>query len=219
MRGTGGARPQAVCCSTVAGNRDSKGCSSQLAANKEREKAAGGRNRKKSVEIARADAEGAGAPVAPTIREPFLSSTRTCWLCRSSVMEMTKNRMTRAQHIATIFCSALTGRSGELPVRESAMACARIPAMATQTQTRLSVNSITSRLNSDYSMSPRAFKHIDAQAATKTERGRAASAPMASPLWRRSRACSRQSPQWRQLSEPLAQAPPVSRSGNHQSSD
>lgn len=41
------------------------------------------------------------------------------WPCRSSVMEMTKNRMTNAQPIATIFCLVLADESEDLAGRDS----------------------------------------------------------------------------------------------------
>lgn len=56
-------------------------------------------------------------------------------------MEMTKKRMTNAQPMATIFRQQLMRRP-EAELRVSMAISARIPTMATQTQTRLSVSSI-----------------------------------------------------------------------------
>lgn len=56
-------------------------------------------------------------------------------------MEMTKKRITRAQPIATIFRQQLMRRPEAAEPRVSMAISARIPATATQTQTRLSVSS------------------------------------------------------------------------------
>lgn len=63
-------------------------------------------------------------------------------------MEMTKKRITSAQPIATIFRQQLMRRPEAAEPRVSTVICARIPTMATQTQTRLSVSS----MKFDYSM-------------------------------------------------------------------
>lgn len=57
-------------------------------------------------------------------------------------MEMTKKRITKAQPIATIFRQQLTHRPDAAEPRVSMAISARIPATATQTQTRLSVSSM-----------------------------------------------------------------------------
>src|SRR5205807_22496 len=69
-------------------------------------------NNRKTAEIARPGSDGDEIPAAFTIRKDLLSSIAISWSCRSSVMEMTKNRMIKAQLIATIFRQLLAGRSG-----------------------------------------------------------------------------------------------------------
>ena len=61
-------------------------------------------------------------------------------------MEMTKKRMTNAQPMATIFRQQQMRSPEAAEPRVSTAICARIPAMATQTQTRLSTSSITFKL-------------------------------------------------------------------------
>lgn len=86
-----------------------------------------------------------GLVVSKRIREGLFSSNMTAWSWRSSVMEMTKNRMTSAQPIATIFCLVLADGSEDL-ARDSVIHRRTMPAMATATQTRLRISSISFRL-------------------------------------------------------------------------
>ncbi len=58
---------------------------------------------RKTAEIMWLGMEAAEIPGAGTMRENLFSSTTISWSCKSSVMEMTKNRMIKAQLIATIF--------------------------------------------------------------------------------------------------------------------
>src|SRR5260370_32274734 len=58
---------------------------------------------RKTAVIAWPGAEAAEIPVVSTIREDLFSSTAISWSCKSSVLEMTKNRMIKTQLIATIF--------------------------------------------------------------------------------------------------------------------
>lgn len=83
-----------------------------------------------------------GRVISERIRDGFFSSNRMAWSCRSSVMEMTKNKITRPQPMATIFRQELAECREDAAALDSMTTCAKIPAMATQTQTRLRVSSI-----------------------------------------------------------------------------
>jgi hypothetical protein len=72
----------------------------------------------------------------------LLSSTATSWSCKSSVMETTKNRMTKAQLIAMIFCRLLGRRDGCSATRERLLPSSANPASARPSQMRLSASSM-----------------------------------------------------------------------------
>ncbi len=97
-----------------------------------------------TAEIAWPAAESAEIPGTGTIREDLFSSTTISWSCKSSVMEMTKNRMIKAQHIATIFRQLLAGRSA---ARDKLLHSNPIPTIATHTQTRFSASSMISKVS------------------------------------------------------------------------
>ena len=97
--------------------------------------------------IAWPGAESAEIPDTGTIREDLFSSTTISWSCRSSVMEMTKNRMIKAQLIATIFRQLLGRRSGQAAARDKLPHSNPIPAIATHTQTRFSASSMVSKVS------------------------------------------------------------------------
>ncbi len=61
-------------------------------------------------------------------------------------MEMTKNRMIRAQLIATIFRQLLGRRSGQAVARDKLLHSNPIPAIATHTQRRFSASSMVSKV-------------------------------------------------------------------------
>src|SRR5216684_7377821 len=71
-----------------------------------------------TAEIAWPAAESAEIPGTGTIREDLFSSTTISWSCKSSVMEITKNRMIKAQLIATIFRQFLDGPSAQADGRD-----------------------------------------------------------------------------------------------------
>src|SRR5713226_8123605 len=100
-----------------------------------------------TAEIAWPGAESAEIPGTGTMRENLFSSTTISWSCKSSVMEMTKNRMIKAQLIATIFRQLLAGRSAQAAVRDRLLHSNPIPTIATHTQTRLSASSMVSKLS------------------------------------------------------------------------
>ncbi len=102
---------------------------------------------RKTAKIAWPGSEGAEIPVTGTIRENLLSSIAISWSCRSSVMEMTKNKMTRAHPIATIFCQFPEGRSGQVSVPDRLLQSNPIPTIATHAQTRLSASSMVSNVS------------------------------------------------------------------------
>src|SRR5947199_4598737 len=68
------------------------------------------------------------------------------WSCKSSVMEMTKNRMIRAQLIATIFRQLLAGRLGRAG-QDRLLHSNPIPTIATNSQTRFSASSMLSKVS------------------------------------------------------------------------
>lgn len=76
----------------------------------------------------------------------LLSSTATSWSCKSSVMETTKNRMTKAQLIAMIFCRLLGRRDGCSAARERLLPSSANPASARPSQMRLSASSMLVRV-------------------------------------------------------------------------
>src|SRR5260370_38689290 len=92
--------------------------------------------------------EGAEIPDAGTIRDDLLSSIAISWSCKSSVMEMTKNRMIKAQLIATTFRQLLDGRSGQAAGRERLLHSNPIPTIATHTQTTFTASSMVSKVSS-----------------------------------------------------------------------
>src|SRR5260370_4227592 len=62
-------------------------------------------------------------------------------------MEITKNRMIKAQLIATIFRQLLAGRLGQAAARDKLLHSNPIPTIATHTQTRFSASSMLSKLS------------------------------------------------------------------------
>ena len=97
--------------------------------------------------IAWPGAEIAEIPVIGAIREDLFSSTTISWSCRSSVMEMTKNRMIKAQLIATIFRQLLGRRSGQAAAQDKLLHSNPIPAIATHTQMRFSASSMVYKVS------------------------------------------------------------------------
>jgi len=100
-----------------------------------------------TAEIAWPGAENAEIPDTGTIREDLFSSTTISWSCKSSVMEMTKNRMIKAQLIATIFRQLLAGRSGRAAAQDKLLHSNPIPTIATHTQTRFRASSMVSKVS------------------------------------------------------------------------
>src|SRR5260370_10083475 len=98
-----------------------------------------------TAEIAWPAAESAEIPGTGTIREDLFSSTTISWSCKSSVMEITKNRMIKAQLIATIFRQLLAGRLGQAAARDKLLHSNPIPTIATHTRTRFSASSMVSK--------------------------------------------------------------------------
>ena len=103
-------------------------------------------NTRNTAGIAWPGAESAEIPDTGTIREDLFSSTTISWSCKSSVMEMTKNRMIKAQLIATIFRQLLGRRSGQAAARDKLLHSNPIPAIATHTQMRFSASSMVSKV-------------------------------------------------------------------------
>jgi hypothetical protein len=91
--------------------------------------------------------EGAEIPDGGTIRDDLLSSNAISWSCKSSVMEMTKNSMIRAQPIATTFHQLLGGRSGQTVGRDRLLHSNPIPTIATHSHARFSASSMVSKVS------------------------------------------------------------------------
>lgn len=141
-REAGGARPQSGAQTIAAANKSAGGSTSLLTAGKAGFRIAEAKGSRKTIGTTRSG-EACEELLAPdTIRADLLSSITSSWLCKSSVMEITKNRMTRVQPIAIVFRQWLRGRSPGLAARNSTMNCTTIPTIATQTQTRLSASSM-----------------------------------------------------------------------------
>src|SRR5712664_2836291 len=104
-------------------------------------------NTRNTAEIAWPGAETAEIPGTGTIRGDLFTSTTISWSCKSSVMEMTKNRMVKAQLIATIFRQLLAGRLGRAAARDKLLHSNPIPTIATHTQTRFSASSMVSKVS------------------------------------------------------------------------
>jgi hypothetical protein len=102
---------------------------------------------RKTAEIMWLGMEGAPIPDPGTIRDDLLSSIAISWSCKSSVMEMTKNNMIKAQPIATIFRQLLASRSGQAAARDRFLHSSPIPTTATHAQTRFSASSMVSKIS------------------------------------------------------------------------
>jgi hypothetical protein len=98
---------------------------------------------------------------AGTIRDDLLSSTTISWSCKSSVMEMTKNNVIKAQPIATIFRQLLASRSGQAAARDRFLHSNPIPTTATHTQTRFSASSMVPKVSYATGLSDATAFHPD----------------------------------------------------------
>src|SRR5260370_19631334 len=105
--------------------------------------------------------QGAETPDAGTIRADLLSSITISWSCKSSVMEMTKNRMIKAQLIATTFRQLLVGRPGQAAAWDRLLHSNPIPTIATQTQTRFSAISMVFKISYAIHSSGAIAFHLD----------------------------------------------------------
>jgi hypothetical protein len=76
------------------------------------------------------------------VRDDLLSSTAICCSCKSSVIEMTKNRITTVHVMAMTFCRSLGSLAVSLEARERFAPNSANPSSDTVTQMRLSASSM-----------------------------------------------------------------------------
>src|SRR6266481_794412 len=137
----GGARPQSRSQSTAAAYKTCGDSTSLLAAGKAGTTQTRAENSRKTRGTTGPGTAGEEASIPDRMRDDLLSSTKISWSCKSSVMEITKNRMTRAQLIATIFRQWFGGRSESASARDKLRHSSLSPTIATHSQTRLSASS------------------------------------------------------------------------------